>query len=213
MDAATNLLPGEFGKPALDLIDPRGRCWREVHMIVRSARQPGFDHSRFVSGVIVHDDMDVETLGNARRFASRNPGTGRRDVVCSICRSQSRTRRRGPRTAMLCRGGHKSEFGAPGRPASWAGPAARDQGLVSGSFRQRSAPAPDWRRQIKTDDIADLVDEQRVIGKLERLRAMDAAASRKRSKSSGSSYAKTRSLLPWSGSTSAWHPLAWTEAC
>src|SRR5262249_11876045 len=53
MDAATNLLPGEFGKPALDLIDPRGRCWREVDMIVRSARQPGFDHSRFVSGVIV----------------------------------------------------------------------------------------------------------------------------------------------------------------
>jgi hypothetical protein len=48
MDATTNLLPGEFGKPVLDLIDPRGRCWREVDMIVRSARQPGFDHSRFV---------------------------------------------------------------------------------------------------------------------------------------------------------------------
>src|SRR5437763_15352992 len=31
---------------------------------------------------------------------------------------------------------------------------------------------PIGRRQIKTDDIADLVDEQRVIGKLDRLRAM-----------------------------------------
>jgi hypothetical protein len=44
----------------------------------------------------------------------------------------------------LCRGGHKSESGAPGRPASLARPAARDQGLVSGSSRQRSAPTPGW---------------------------------------------------------------------
>lgn len=43
MDAATNLLPGEFGKPALDLIDPRGRRRREVHMIMRPPRQPVFD--------------------------------------------------------------------------------------------------------------------------------------------------------------------------
>src|SRR5258708_3698711 len=34
-------------------------------MVVRPSRQPGFDNSRFVSGVIVHDDMNVETLGNA----------------------------------------------------------------------------------------------------------------------------------------------------
>lgn len=66
MDAATNLLAGEFSKPALDLIDPRRRCWREVHVVVRSARQPVFDHSGFVSGVVVHNDVDVEPLGNAR---------------------------------------------------------------------------------------------------------------------------------------------------
>ena len=80
----------------------------------------------------------------ARRFASRSPGTPQLDDAYSICRSQSRKRYRGLRTATLCRGGHKSESGAPGRPASSAGQAARDQGLVSGSFRQRSAPPPDW---------------------------------------------------------------------
>ena len=66
MDAATKLLPGEFGEPALDLIGPRGRCWCEAHIIVRLPRQLGFDHARFVSGVIVQDDMDIETLRNAR---------------------------------------------------------------------------------------------------------------------------------------------------
>ena len=31
-------------------------------MVVRSADQPCLDHSRFVSGVIVHDDVDVEAV-------------------------------------------------------------------------------------------------------------------------------------------------------
>jgi hypothetical protein len=65
MDAATYLLAGEFSKPALDLIDPRCRCWREVNMVVGSPRQPGFDHSGFACGVIVYDDMDIELLGDA----------------------------------------------------------------------------------------------------------------------------------------------------
>ena len=33
-------------------------------MVVRSSHQPGFDHSSFVSGVVVHNDMDIETIGN-----------------------------------------------------------------------------------------------------------------------------------------------------
>ncbi|TXT42377.1 MAG: hypothetical protein FD139_3653 [Methylocystaceae bacterium] len=66
MDAATDLLASEFGEPALNLIDPGRRCWREVHVVVRAARQPVFDYSGFVSGVVVHNDMDVEPFGNAR---------------------------------------------------------------------------------------------------------------------------------------------------
>ncbi len=40
VDAALELLAGEFGEPALDLIDPGclGRC--EVGMIVRPPREP-----------------------------------------------------------------------------------------------------------------------------------------------------------------------------
>jgi hypothetical protein len=45
---------------------PRGRWWREVHMIVRPPRQPILDCGGFVSGVIVHNNVNVETVGNLR---------------------------------------------------------------------------------------------------------------------------------------------------
>src|SRR5438105_14918737 len=99
-------------------------------MVVRPSRQPGFDNSRFVSGVIVHDDMNVETLGNAHvdllqevqelrssmtlvAFADHKAGSDIEGCEQRRC-------------------GHKSESGAPGRPASSAGQAARDQGLETG---------------------------------------------------------------------------------
>src|SRR3981081_2578799 len=64
MDAAPQLLAGKLSKPAFDLIDPGCRCWREMHMIVRPPRQPCPDRCRFVSRVIVHDDVDIEILGD-----------------------------------------------------------------------------------------------------------------------------------------------------
>ena len=67
MDAATKLLPGEFGEPALDLIGPRGRCWCEAHIIVRLPRQLGFDHARFVSSVI--DGVVAPSTASCARVA------------------------------------------------------------------------------------------------------------------------------------------------
>src|SRR4051794_19432397 len=64
MDAAPQLLAGEFSKPAFDLVDPRGRRWREMHIIVRPARQPRPDYRRFMGSVVVHDDVDVEAVGD-----------------------------------------------------------------------------------------------------------------------------------------------------
>jgi hypothetical protein len=59
------IAPGnEFGEPSLHLIDPRRRSWREVDVVMRSARQPRLDLRGFVGGVIVHDDMDVESCGD-----------------------------------------------------------------------------------------------------------------------------------------------------
>lgn len=65
MDAATQLLSGELGEPPFDLIDPRRRRWREVHMVVRPSCQPGFDHGGFMRSVIVHDNVNVEAIRDA----------------------------------------------------------------------------------------------------------------------------------------------------
>src|SRR5436190_22043 len=66
MDAASELLSGKFSEPALDLIDPRRRGWREMHVVMRPPRQPSFDGRGFMGGVIVHDNVDVEALRNLR---------------------------------------------------------------------------------------------------------------------------------------------------
>ena len=161
------LLSGELGEPALDLIDPRRRRRREMHMIVRPPRQPVFDRRCFVGGVIVHDDVNIEAVRNLRvDLLEELQETRRPGGACSICRSRSPKRCRGRQTATSCRGGYKM------------GPALRNAGhhrqdrllaierlylaLLIDAEHQR----PVGRRQIKADDVADLVDEQ---GSLESL--------------------------------------------
>lgn len=34
VDATLDFLSGQFREPTLDLVDPGGRCWREVDMVV-----------------------------------------------------------------------------------------------------------------------------------------------------------------------------------
>ena len=55
MNAATNLLPSKFGKPPLDLIDPRRRCWREVHRVcaLRAVFSTMFDVQGVLRGSLV----------------------------------------------------------------------------------------------------------------------------------------------------------------
>lgn len=49
-----------WGEPALDLVNPRRGSRREMDMIVRPAAEPRFDLGCFVSGVVVHEDMDID---------------------------------------------------------------------------------------------------------------------------------------------------------
>src|SRR4029077_10753438 len=180
-------------------------------MVVRPSRQPGFDNSRFVSGVIVHDDTNVETLGNAHV-----------DLLQEVQELRSSM-------TLVAFADHKAGSDIEGceqRRCAVAdirvSPALRDarhhrqdrllaiKGLYLALFVNAQHHRPIGRRQIKTDDVADFVDEQRVAGKLERLRAMRLQAesvpypSDRRARIAGS---------PSSGSTSAWRPLAWTAAC
>ncbi|MGY3533224.1 hypothetical protein ACVILK_003191 [Bradyrhizobium embrapense] len=60
MNASLDLLPGEFGKPALNLVDPGRGSRREVDTVVRPASEPRIDLGYLVGGVVVHDDLDIE---------------------------------------------------------------------------------------------------------------------------------------------------------
>ena len=40
VDTPAQLFAGEFGEPAFDLVDPGGRCRREMDMIVGPTREP-----------------------------------------------------------------------------------------------------------------------------------------------------------------------------
>ena len=167
MDAATNLLRGKFGKPALDLIDPRRRCWRELHVVMWPSRQPGFDHRCFVSGVIVHDDMDVETLRNTSV-----------DLLQEL-------QELGSSMALVAFADHKAGSDIEGRKqrrcavadigvsaALWNARHHRQdrllaiEGLYLALLVDAQHQRPVGRRQIKTNNVAGLVDEQRSLESL-----------------------------------------------
>ena len=66
MDTALQLLARQLCKPSFDLIDPRGRCWGEVNMPMRAARQPGLYFRCLVGGIVVHHEMNIRPLGHLR---------------------------------------------------------------------------------------------------------------------------------------------------
>src|SRR5712671_5694321 len=64
MGAALDLLIGEQGKEALDLVDPRRGCRREVHMPAEPFGEPVADQFGLMARGIVHDDVNVEIGGH-----------------------------------------------------------------------------------------------------------------------------------------------------
>src|SRR4030095_14906394 len=66
MDAAADLLLRQRGEPALDQVDPRAPCRREVDMEARMPRQPAVDQRRLVCAGVVDDEMNVELRGDRR---------------------------------------------------------------------------------------------------------------------------------------------------
>jgi hypothetical protein len=62
VSATADLAFGEGSEPTLDLIEPRSRGRREVHVEARIAGKPSFDGRSLVGTVIVHHQMHVEFL-------------------------------------------------------------------------------------------------------------------------------------------------------
>src|SRR5581483_12312856 len=61
IDAAPDLLVGDDREEAFDLIEPGRAGWREMDMPARPFGEPVADQRGLVRGVVVHDEMDIET--------------------------------------------------------------------------------------------------------------------------------------------------------
>src|ERR1700690_2615310 len=60
MCTATDLLLGQCGEPALDLIEPGCRSRGEVRMKPRTTSQPSAHSGCLVRPIVVHHQMDVQ---------------------------------------------------------------------------------------------------------------------------------------------------------
>ncbi len=66
LGSATDLLVGEHGEPALDLVDPGTVGGREVELKARVAKQPAMNQRRLVGAVVVEDHVDASSDADAR---------------------------------------------------------------------------------------------------------------------------------------------------
>ena len=60
MDAAAELFFGQQREPAFHQVEPTGRGGREVQMEARPFHQPVADQLRFVSAVVIQNQVNVQ---------------------------------------------------------------------------------------------------------------------------------------------------------
>ncbi len=173
MRSPLQLLPRQHREPGLDEIDPRGVGRREVHV---EARMPGEPPPRFgslVRRVVVQNDVDVEVGGH--RFVDDPqeldellravPSEALADDPPS-CDIQGSEQRRRPVADVVVRpllDGAGSQREHRLRPF---------EGLDLGLLVDTEHEGLVRRIHVQADDVPDLVDEERVVGELERLTPM-----------------------------------------
>src|SRR5260370_210471 len=62
-DAASDAFCSDAPEEALDLVEPRRRCWGEVHMKTGMSLEPRLNLGVLVRGVIVGNQMHIKPLG------------------------------------------------------------------------------------------------------------------------------------------------------
>ena len=63
-DTPSNALVGDFGKPALHQIDPRGLGGCEVKVESGALREPFPDERRLMGAVVIHDNVRLQSGGH-----------------------------------------------------------------------------------------------------------------------------------------------------
>ena len=173
MDAALDLLVGEQREPALDLVEPGGAGRREMQVIARVSGEPGFDRRCLVGGVIVEHQMDVEIGRHGLFDRGQEPAEFDRAVALVATADDPAGgdvqggEQRGRAVALvvmaasldLPRSHRQQRLGAVERLDLRLFIDAQHQGMVG-------------RVEVEPDDVAHLVDKQRIAGQLEGFEAV-----------------------------------------
>ena len=173
MNTASQLLFGQQGKQALDLVQPRSAGRGEVDMPVRPLGEPCSDGWGLVGGVIVHDQMDIEIV----RHIGIDLTKKRQKFLGAVSLEASSDHLAGGNIE----GGEERRRAMPlivvSAPFSLTWPHRQErlcpiERLDLALFIDAQHQSALGRVEIKPDNVPHLLDEKRVSGKLERLAAM-----------------------------------------
>ena len=79
--ASANLLFGQCGEEAFDLVEPTRRSGREVDVVAWVTDQPSLDRWGFMGGVVIHNQMHVQS--------GRHVGLDRIEELAELDRSMA----------------------------------------------------------------------------------------------------------------------------
>jgi hypothetical protein len=168
-----DLLLGERGEPAFDQVEPGSRSGREVQVEAGALDQPASDEQSFARAVVVEDEMDIE-IGWDRAVEGIQELAEFPGAMPPVQWAEHRAR-------LGIEGGEQAGGAMPlvvMRAAFGLARTHRQQGrsTIQGLNLALLVHAKDQRAvrwmEIKSHDIAHLVDQQRIATQLEGLGAM-----------------------------------------
>ena len=165
-----DLLRGELAEPTFHHVEPRSRGGREVQVEPGMAEQPTLDLGRLVGGVVVEHEVDGEVSRHLLVDLDEEPLELARPVA--LCeRPDDLARRHVERGEQAGRAVADVVVGSPlgggghHRQDRLEAVERLDLGLLVDAEHDGSL----GRVQVETDDVADLLDKERVGGELEGL--------------------------------------------
>lgn len=179
MHPAPQLFLGEQRKPPFHQIEPGGTGRGEMHMKAGALQQPAADEGGLVCAIVVEDQVHVQLGWNRRlnriekltKFAAALPLVQLPDHLPRP-HIQGSKQRGGPVASIVVRAplnlprAHRQQRPRPVQCLNLC--------VLIHAQHQRFV----WRIQVQANDITDLLDKERILGKLERFGPMRLQAER-----------------------------------
>src|SRR5271169_58675 len=170
MGAAFDLASADQGEPALDKVEPGARSGREVHVKSRMTSEPTFDRGGLVRAVVVQDQMHVQLSGDVGFDRAQE----RKELLAAMTSMQLSDH--APRGDIQRREQTRRAVAlvVMGAPLGQARGKRQDrlgaiQGLDLALLIHAQHHRLGRRIQIQADEVAHLVDKQRIGRELESL--------------------------------------------